>query len=345
MTKITYESKWRPGPAIKATILQADEICREYAASGYGLTLRQLYYQFISRDLLPNSERSYKNLGNAITKGRMAGMIDWNHLTDRGRNAALPYYSDETPAEIIRSASYGYVLDRWSTSPVRVEVWVEKEALGEVVSRAANRLQVGSMACKGYMSASEMWAAAQRFGRYIAQGQKVMLLHLGDHDPSGIDMTRDIRDRLSTFIGGDHTQQAYGQALDETGWDWGYAEAALEDLATSLGGGRSEVTDVFEVERIALNMDQIQQYDPPPNPAKLTDSRGTGYVDLYGPSSWELDALPPDVLNTLITDKIREHLDADAYNAVGTEQQRIRDIMDEAAEDVAQRLESGEDDE
>jgi DNA repair exonuclease SbcCD nuclease subunit len=76
-------------------------------------------------------------------------------------------------------------------------------------------------------------------------------------------MTRDIRDRLELFASG------------HLGW-----------------------TDAnrISVERIALNWDQVEQYSPPPNPAKLTDSRGAGYVACTATSSWELDALEPTVL-------------------------------------------------
>lgn len=303
--KITYEYGWKPSPDTVLLIEQADEIATEYAASGYGLTLRQLYYQFVSRGLIPNHDRSYKRLGNAVNKGRMAGMLDWSHLVDRTRNPNLTFTGDPPDvADVIRNAKYGYATDKWAGQEYRVEVWVEKEALGEVVQRAASRLGCASLACKGYMSASEMWESAQRFGNYLADDQKVVILHLGDHDPSGIDMTRDIYDRLQTFITGD-------------GWHY----------------------DDLSVERIALNMDQIRQYDPPPNPAKMSDSRGTGYVERYGRQSWELDALPPDVLADLIQSNIRTYLDADLFNAQIEQQTRIREGIDEAAEEIAARFE------
>ena len=302
--KIAYEYGWKPSVETAALIAEADLICQEYASSGYGLTLRQLYYQFVSRGLIPNHDRSYKRLGGAVNKGRMAGMLDWSHLVDRTRNPNLTYTGDPPEiADVIRDAKYGYVTDKWAGQDYRVEVWVEKEALGEVVQRAAQRLGCASLACKGYMSASEMWEAGQRFGRYMEEEQQVVVLHLGDHDPSGIDMTRDIYDRLQTFITGD-------------GW----------------------TSSNLSVERIALNMDQIRQYDPPPNPAKMSDSRGTGYVSLYGSQSWELDALPPDVLADLIQSNIRTYLDTDKFNEQIEQQTRIRDGIDEAAEEIAARF-------
>lgn len=89
---------------------------------------------------------------------------------------------------------------------------------------------------------------------------------------------------------------------------------------------------IFELNRIALNMEQIEQYSPPPNPAKTTDARFAKYEEEYGDESWELDALPPDVLAQLITDELRGYMDEDAFEAAkGREAQyrsRIRDLLD-----------------
>lgn len=343
-----YESGWSPAAETRLLISQADEIARQYAASGYGLTLRQMYYQFVSKDLLPNSDKSYKRLGAAINKARMAGMIDWSHLTDRTRNPSLPYVGDPpTIRSILSDLGYGYTNDAWEGQDVRVEVWVEKEALAEVVQRAASRLGCGSLACRGYMSASEMWEAGRRFSRYIEGGQRVVVLHLGDHDPSGMDMTRDIRERLETFVYGNWAHEMRGLPPSEFGWaedpdgdpygPWSrqmFAEAVADDHEWDVWD-----EPAVSVERIALNWDQIQEYGPPPNPAKLTDARGSKYVEEFGPESWELDALPPDVLATLIRDRITAHLDVDMFNAQLAEKRRIQDAINEATADVADRLE------
>jgi hypothetical protein len=86
----------------------------------------------------------------------------------------------------------------------------------------------------------------------LEAGQDVVVLHLGDHDPSGLDMTRDLRDRLSL-----------------------YSRAAVD------------------VQRVALNMDQVGVFNPPPNFAKESDKRFEAYRRQYGDQCWELDALPP----------------------------------------------------
>ncbi len=255
-----------------------NQVIQEYQAQGYELTLRQAYYQLVARGYIPNNERSYKNIGNLINDGRLAGLIDWYAITDRTRNLRGNSHWD-TPAEVIESAKYSYRLDKWEGQPNYVEVWVEKDALVDVVGQACRPLDVPFFSCRGYTSQSEMWAAAQRFIRRDDREQRI-IIHLGDHDPSGIDMTRDIQERLEMFG-----------------------------------------ADVI-VKRVALTMEQIDFYTPPPNPAKLTDSRCWGYIQKFGNESWELDALEPNVITDLITEQVTMYRDDTLYQQVCDQERR-----------------------
>lgn len=272
--------------ATLSIIDQANEIIEEYEADDLRLTLRQLYYQFVSRDMLENTQRAYKRLGSIISDGRLAGLIDWRAIEDRTRNLkSNSHWSN--PGEIVRAAARSFKLDHWEGQEFRPEVWIEKEALVGVIDKICEELDVPYFACKGYVSQSEMWVASQRFDNTHYDGQMPLIIHLGDHDPSGIDMTRDIFDRQNLF---------------------------LRDVDCS-------------VKRIALNMDQIKQYNPPPNPAKLTDTRCSGYIAKYGSNSWELDALEPKVLRDLIKNTVLEHRDNDIYNKVLKQEQKYLDIL------------------
>lgn len=321
--KIRYES-WRPSDDARGVIANADAICRDYARQGYDLTLRQLYYQFVARDLIPNNLQSYKRLGEIVNRARMAGMLDWNYIVDRTRNLAGTSHWAE-PGSIMRGAANSYRLDKWADQPVRVEIWVEKEALAGVVGRVAAQTDVDYFSCRGYVSQSEQWRAGRRLARYIEGKQRVVILHLGDHDPSGIDMTRDITDRLRTFIAQDYADDyldAGGVPIDDT-------DEVFEAIAERLGCDSDEV---FEVRRIALNRDQIARYNPPPNPAKLTDSRASGYVRAHGYNSWELDALPPDVLAGIITGHIDGLRDDALYTRIQHRESRERQLLTTAAD-------------
>lgn len=301
MAKIAYK-EWNPRAEALAVVREAEAICQDYARQGYDLTLRQLYYQFVARGLLPNVQKSYDRLGAIINDARMAGLLDWNYITDRTRNlATLSHWS--TPADIIDSAAFSYRVDRWSNQPYRVEVWVEKEALAGVVGQAAERYDVAYFSCRGYVSQSEQWAAGQRLLKYIDGGQGVVLLHLGDHDPSGIDMTRDIQDRLNTFVCYDY----YRLHRDEFASTPTFGEIKAH-MREKLGG-----REPLEIRRIALNYDQVEEYNPPPNPAKQTDARFRAYMEEHGEESWELDALDPATLDALISGEIEAQRDEDAW--------------------------------
>ncbi|MBE4790969.1 hypothetical protein [Streptomyces caniscabiei] len=300
MPRIEYVAK-RFTPAHQRLIDMADRICREYAAQGFDLTLRQLYYQFVARDVIANKQTEYKRLGGIINDARLAGLLDWNYIVDRTRNLRSLAHWD-APQSIIQSAASGYRTERWADQPRRVEVWIEKDALVGVIAGACERNDVDYFSCRGYASQSELWGAAQRMTRYERAGQKPVVIHLGDHDPSGVDMTRDIRDRLALF----------GADVD--------------------------------VRRIALNMDQIEEHEPPPNPAKLTDSRATRYIHEHGRSSWELDALEPTLLDRLIEDEIEAHRDDDLWDQATQAMWREQALLEAVAgrwEDVAALVTDG----
>lgn len=272
-------------------IAVANKICTEYMQNGYTLTLRQLYYQFVARGLLDNNMKEYKNLGNIINDARVAGYIDWDAIEDRTRNLSRLRTWD-SPKSILEEDAKIFRYDFWEHQSFRIEVWVEKEALIGVIERAAYRFRCPYFACKGYASQSEVWRAGQRFKEYNDNGQAVKLIHLGDHDPSGIDMTRDNDDRLTMF---------------------------------------SENGDV-EVIRIALNENQVRQYNPPPNPAKLTDTRAADYIARFGRESWELDALEPQVIDNLISTNIRSYIDMDAWNEWKAKEDKAKEKLSELAE-------------
>jgi hypothetical protein len=289
MPKIEYVPK-NFKPESLALIEKINGVITDYARQGFSLTLRQVYYQMVARAIIQNNERSYKNLGNLISDARLAGLIDWQAIEDRTRNLRGNSHWT-TPGSMVNSAAYSYHLDHWAGQRNYVEVWVEKDALVGIVGQICGQLDVSFFSCRGYVSQSEMWGAARRLRRHTEQGQNIVLLHLGDHDPSGKDMSRDIVDRLITFE-----------------------------------------TERVDFHRLALNMDQIEQYGPPPNPTKLTDSRATGYIEQYGYECWELDALEPQVISDLISKHVRRYRDDKLYNAVLKQEREEKELLEDLAQ-------------
>jgi hypothetical protein len=288
MPKIRYQEQ-RFSASSRALIDTANKIIADYQAQGFDLTLRQLYYQFVARDIIANQQSEYKRLGSVINDARLAGLIDWHAIVDRTRNLRRNSHWN-TPGEIVQSCAEQFQLDKWATQQYRVEVWIEKDALVGVVEQTCAPLDVPYFSCRGYTSQSEMWEAAQRLHKYArSYDQTPVIIHLGDHDPSGLDMTRDITDRLALFMGG------------------------------------------MEVNRIALNMSQIEEFNPPPNPAKITDSRAAAYIALHGDESWELDALDPAQLAELIQSTVEKYRDDGAWEVVKAKEDAHRARLAEVA--------------
>ena len=304
MTHITYIEK-RFSKNSRAIIGNACEIIEEYERQGFVLTLRQLYYQFVARGLLANKQSEYKRLGSIINDARLAGLISWAALEDRTRHVRRNSHWDK-PRDILEAARDSYAIDKWAGQPYRPEVWIEKDALIGVIEQICGRLDVPFFSCRGYTSQSAQWRAGQRFAEARDNGQTPIVFYLGDHDPSGLDMTWDNWKRLNLFCG--HDRQ---DVEDHYTKDAAYQETQFDGL------------DV-EVNRLALNRDQIEQHNPPPNPAKFTDTRILTYVRLYGKSSWELDALDPVTLSGLIERAVLDIRDDGLWNKAEKRQERGR---------------------
>ena len=259
-----------------------------YQAQGYTLTLRQLYYQLVARDLIPNSDQSYKRIGKILTEARYGGLVDWNAIEDRLRRPKLPYWVTGVEKALDDTIDQ-FRLNRQKGQTNYVEVWVEKDALSSVLSRVTSKYHIRLMVNRGYSSASAMYDAYRRFERAIANGADMgTILYLGDHDPSGLDMIRDIDDRMKEML--------------------------------AIGGYDHDLY----VNPIALTMSQIRKYQPPPNPAKLSDSRAKEYIEKHGRQSWELDALPPEVLNKLLDDAIKNEIDVPMYEGMVNKEKELK---------------------
>ena len=351
--RLAFKSKEFTGAA-KEIVDLAIDIMDDYEAQGYKLSLRQLYYQLVARNAIVNDEKNYKRIGDIIGDARMAGLIDWDMIEDRGRECVVPPHW-ESPGQIVEACASAYAIDKWADQPVYCEVMVEKQALEGVLEPVCRRLDIPFTANKGYSSLTMLYHAGQKirreflkrceaiavregsdcpfpvkflgdkrghqFGGWMAKhgyleeympirlSQKandagfprIVVVYLGEHDPSGIDMARDIHDRLNTF---------------------------------------SDLTPI-EVNRLALNMDQIEELQPPENPAKMTDSRAAKYVARFGDSSWELDAVSPEQLASIVENAVAgvrdEELWAKAMARQTSERGRLEQIVRDLKEQKPKR--------
>jgi hypothetical protein len=286
--------------------------------------------------LIANTPAEYKKLTGLLADARYAGLVDWDAIEDRGRTPETPSEWQNIQA-LVESAVRAYRLPRWKGQEQYVELWVEKQALAGVLAPLAHEFHVTLMVNKGYSSASAMYDSAARIKKatgwtndnlaaniraykaavqadpsheaaakaatrleveFLRSIRPATIFYLGDHDPSGEDMVRDIKTRLVEF----------------------HREFCKLDVV-----------------KIALTMDQIQQYNPPPNPAKMSDSRAAKYVARHGDESWEVDALPPNVLAQLIRDAFEEVIDADLMDEIKEREEEDKAALRKAATKIAKK--------
>lgn len=268
--KEQFTEKLRLSNANKDKLQVINGIIQDYQKQGYKLTLRQLYYQLVSKDIIPNNVKEYAKLSGLLVQGRMNGVVDWNAIEDRGRVAYLQYAVDDVAGAIEDSINQ-FKLNRMRDQDVYIEIWVEKDALSGILKRITNKYHVRFVANKGYSSATAMYKASKRFLYEESHGKECHVLYFGDHDPSGLDMVRDIRERLSQF----------GATV--------------------------------YVKQLGLTQEQINKYNPPPNPAKVTDPRAKSYIAEFGAVSWEVDALSPTVIHELVTENVEKLIDLQKF--------------------------------
>lgn len=300
-------------------------ILKIYANQNIVMTNRQLYYQLVSRDIIPNADEIYKRICTFLTDARYGGFIDWESIEDRGRVPSKASEWDDVK-DLIESSVYAYRLPRWSDQGYYVELFCEKQAMESVLKPISKKYHIYFGVNKGYSSASTMYDLAKRIKEQIMNGKKAVVLYLGDHDASGLDMIRDIRERITEFL-------TKGNNPVENDWN---DDEALDDIK-----------DKFDVVQLALNMEQIKKYNPPPNPAKMTDPRAKWYIKQFGNKSWELDALEPKVLIRIAEDGILEFLDLDKYNAwierENKEKQALKEFGEKLLKKESKKKKKGDD--
>ena len=196
--KIVYKDSKNLRNSTRILLNDIIRILEDYKNQGYKLTLRQLYYQLVSSDILENKVQNYAKLSRILTDARLCGFVDWEIIEDRIRIPQRPSQWDSIN-ELISAALSQYRKDRHYSQENYVEVWVEKDALSGILQPITEKYHLNLMVNRGYSSITAMWNASQRMQQAINENKNCHIIYLGDHDPSGLDMIRDIKDKLETF--------------------------------------------------------------------------------------------------------------------------------------------------
>jgi len=249
------------------------------------LTIRQIYYRLISPpfQLFANTLSNYKGFDKILTRAREKEEVDWRRIEDRSRTTIGGDGGFDSPEDFMdyvmrrtKGMWQGYSRPAWRDQPNYLEVWVEKDALATLVSTVADGFNVLTYPSRGYSSFTRVMEAIEDRFAQVDESREIFVIHLTDHDPSGLDMTRDVEERIRQY--------------------WPDA-------------------DRLTIERVALTFDQVKKFDLASNPTKSADPRATTYVAQYGDQCWELDALPPDELEKIVDRAIRSYIEDTIWNA------------------------------
>lgn len=271
------------------TIKLVNNILQQYKVP---LTLRQIFYRLVANFDYPNKDSAYCQLSKQLVQARKDGFIDECMIEDRSREILGGDTGSHNMKEFLGNQISNFlnsprIFSRkiWNNQAKFVIVWIEKDALSRVVSDVADKYRVMTAPSRGYASYTFIKQAIERF----PLDKCTVVLHFADHDPSGLDMTRDLQKRLDNY--------------------------SIDSLR------------IIEVERVALSYDQVIDYNLSPNPTKLADPRSEEYVAEFGNQCWELDAIDPDDLQIIVKEAITKHIDEKAWNQTIEEQELEREQL------------------
>jgi hypothetical protein len=268
----------------KRPMLDAATAVIEQYRDYWPLTLRQVHYRLLGRGVLRNTakpgslyvntQQSYKDLSDLLTRARLAGLVPWASMHDPTRPRTT-WAQWESPGTYVREQLDGFLCsykrDLLQSQPAYVELVVEKITVQEIAERAAGRYHVPVGVGRGYTSVTSLDATADRF---FASGKgQFILLIAGDLDPEG-----------------ENICETWAACLRD--------EHGVENLT---------------VIKVGVNPDQVRRYALSPLPVKESSSRAAGYVEAHGDGAYELEAFEPDQLQAIIREAIRGVLDLDRF--------------------------------
>lgn len=278
-------AEWRPQARTRQLLEEVQAVLTEYT-DYLPLTIRQVFYRLVGAHDYDKTEGAYERLAEALNRGRRAGIVPFAAIRDDGVKVEAPLGFDGLPdfVDTVRAAAGNYRRERLEGQPSAVEVWAEAGGMVPQAVRVANPYGVPVYSCGGFDSVTAKYDAAQRA---VAAERPTIVLHIGDHDPSGVS--------LYTAAAEDVAQLAY-------------------DL-----GGKHSVTFY----RVAVTVEQVERHQLPTAPAKKDDKRGAW----LGGGTVQAEALPPDVLAAELRHAVETVLDLTTYRALLRQERAERDQL------------------
>ncbi len=324
------------------------EAIKHFGSMGVVPTLRTIFYYLVSKNVIPNTKNSYKHLSRKMVTWRKKGIFAWDVLIDKVRivygkhevnhnleewrleeyrselEEALENLDIDKLIDMYLPSEPWFYVDKWAEQNVIVEVWIEKEALGETIKNWCNGLGVVIRVNRGYSSWTFIYNNVQQLRNVLQKVEKVIVLYLGDLDPSGVDIERFLRKALRYF------------GLDES---------------------------KVQIIRLAVTLDQVKMYNLPPAPESMEtieklarDPRARKYFGIDGPVTAdviqrlleqgkavvvELDALvafAPNEFKKLLRETILSYWDESKYNELLQKKREFEEKAKKLRKEYKKRL-------
>lgn len=276
------------------------------------MTVRQLFYRLVSVAVIKNSRADYQKVSKVMTKAREDGRVDYQWIVDRSRPEYVPNVFKDL-AGYGRAIHRSYRKDNWESQPNYVELWCEKDSVTGSIQDITDELGITLRVGRGFQSATRVYEIAPLFSKIK---KPKIVFYLGDHDPSGQDIERDLRERVTTKL----------EAARRASFLTELAKAS-DDHHQSLIDKFNFSEVPFSLERLAIFAEDIKKFKLPPLRIKDSDSRARQFCKQHGRDCVELDALPPSELRRRIRSVVEAEMDMEAWKrAVEVEKVELASI-------------------
>jgi hypothetical protein len=238
------------------------------AEAAQPITGRGIGYKLFTAGLIPSMSTSdMQKVYRLLRQAREEDTIPWEWIVDETRSLERVSTWDN-PAAYARAVARSYRRDFWNQQPARVEVWSEKGTIRGLLQPVLDEYAVGFRVMHGFASATAVYDVAQD-----DDGRPLIVLYVGDYDPSGMFMSE-------------------------------------EDLPTRLDKYDGQHV---ELRRVALKRAHTSGLSSFPAADKKKDKRYAWFVRNFGKRCWELDALDPNVLRDIVEEEIKAEIEPVAW--------------------------------
>ncbi len=272
---------WRPQKKTVKLIMQVKSVLEEYRAH-LPMTGRQIFYRLVGAYGYPKTEKAYGSLSESLVRARRAGMIPFDQIRDDGISVmSHAHYADENAFhKRVHDMGDAYKRDKLANQKMDVRVYCEAAGMIPQLARVCEPYSIPVYSCSGFDSLTGKYELKESCkASFTYQGRKTVILHLGDYDPSGESIFNDgLVEDIHAFLAKDVTSK--------------------------------EPHEVAIFERVALRGEHIERFTLPTDPPKATDSRTKNW---QGEESCQLEALPPDVLASLLDATIKTYFNLAVY--------------------------------